>query len=500
MGSPAGAARAAIIAPAARGTRCRPRPVRPWRTLTGVERDGGESRLEGKPRTRGTVLQVAEVVQGGDGLARPEDGPVVFLPDAAPGDRVLAELSPTRKGRRTGRILEVVVPGPDRRTPPCPSAGRCGGCQWQHLTEEGQASAVEAQLATALRRIGGLELASVELLPCARPVPATGYRQRARLHADAARSVPVLGFHGASSRRVEPIDSCAVLRPELESLRCGVQAWLPRLRSLVPDAHRVEVQLDLPADDAATARCTLRSRRDTGTSRLRAAAEDLLRTVGDPLRSCELVARGSASRSGARALAGAAAIPHRSGPLEAPERWPAFHSPGGFLQASREGAAWLVSRVARHVQGAQGGGTRALELHAGSGTFTLPLAAACASTCSVERQPRARANARSALVEAGLSAEVLGGDAAVALERLVAEGRRFDLVVLDPPRTGARAEAALLGRTGARRVIYVSCDAPTLARDLAVLSASGFRLVSAEPALLFPQTAHFETIAVLDRE
>jgi 23S rRNA (uracil1939-C5)-methyltransferase len=166
-----------------------------------------------------------------------------------------------------------------------------------------------------------------------------------------------------------------------------------------------------------------------------------------------------------------------------------------FFQSNTVGAAGLVSLVLDRLQA--DGSDRVLDLFAGVGTFTLPLAAIAGAVVAIEGAGSSIRDLRVNLESAGLDAEVMPGDAA----RALAEAGHFDLAVVDPPRSGMTPQALkALVDTKARRICYVSCDTATLARDVKSLAEAGFRLTSATPVDLFPQTWHVETLAVLERQ
>lgn len=433
-------------------------------------------------------LRIEALTPGGDGIARPPDGPVVFVEGAAPGELVLAELDPARRGFRRARILEVLEPSPGRREPPCPEAGRCGGCGWQHLDEEAQARALEDVLRQALRRTGGFAEGDVEVEPARGAGEPLGYRRRARFLLDLAASPPRLGFRRRRSHAVHAVPACPVLEPELDDLREALAGTAPELARLLPGLRRAELGLDRVAAGRATA-CLVLPERVPAAAR-EAAAETLAGA------SPELAAVEVRDPAGIARI-GPARLPYRRGPAGEPERWPARHAPGGFLQASRAGNALLVERVLAACSPRPGLGV--LELFAGSGNFTLPLAAAGASVTAVEESAPALECCREALDEAGLDAELVAGDAAAVVAGLAAEGRRFDLVLLDPPRTGAKDCARALASLEPARIVSVSCDAATFARDAALLREAGYELRSAEPLVLFPQTPHLEIVGRLER-
>jgi 23S rRNA (uracil1939-C5)-methyltransferase len=437
------------------------------------------------------TLRIERLVAGGDGLAREPGKPVTFVPGTAPGDLVRAEVSGQGQLRR-GVVLEILEPGPGRRDAPCAEAGSCGGCPWMILTEAAQAEAAQDILESALRR-GGAAVADGAVRPALSLGEGGGRRQRMRLHLDLdARGSHRAGFLRPRTHDIHPAAACLALEPALETLRLAVTQALPSL-SRALGAGRAELAIDLPRDDAAAA--LLRCERGIPRDALLAALRELQRIA--PLEAL-------AAESGpTRVTLGSDAVGFRRGPVEDPLRWPAFVAPGGFLQASRDGNALLVSRVLAlaHDAGLRPG-ARVLELFAGSGNLTLPLAGAGFAVEASDADAAAVAWGRRAIAacEPALwpTPQMIARDAARHAREVAGADERFDAVVLDPPRTGARDVAALLPDV-TDLVLWVSCDAPTFARDAALMSKSGFVVQQAQPLLLFPGTAHFESVAVLRR-
>jgi 23S rRNA (uracil1939-C5)-methyltransferase len=390
-------------------------------------------------------LQAESIVHGGEALARYE-GRVVFLRGAAPGDLVEAEL--TGEGRfERARALRIVERGKARVDPPCPIVDRCGGCPVQQVTYEMQLAAKEELTANALERIGGFARGSYQL---ARIVPSPmqfHYRRRARMHRVAGK----WGFAGPEG--ATPVDECLLFEPLLQKLADAVRS------------------VDLPG---ATDLGLL-----SGESK---GAVDLRGNVRRPERLLDLPLVKGVTLEGA--VLGDPIIADR--PLANGARLRA--RPDTFAQANRAAVPLLQDEVLR----ALGGAASVLELFCGSGTLTLPLLGRHSVTAVESAGPSLSLLRRSA-DEAGLEVRLIAGDAAEVARSYTDP---VDAALLDPPRTGA---AAVMPELKAPRVVYVSCDAPTLARDGKLLAARGYQLVKAVPLDLFPQTAHFEIVATFER-
>jgi 23S rRNA (uracil1939-C5)-methyltransferase len=387
----------------------------------------------------GTIeLDITALAAGGDGIGRDASGRVTFVPRSAPGDRLRARIVHATSSFARAELIEVVTPGPARAVPPCPHfVGRCGGCQWQHVTRAEQLAAKHAIVAGALRKLDGLRIH-----PIGDPAPALGWRRRARFHVARGRA----GLYALGSVRVLPIDHCPQLEPALDAAYAVVSAATP------PDG---ELAL-LLAHDGRIAVATERAWR--GAARI----------VG---------------RAGiAGVLAGGA--PHGDVVLEIePGLWV---GPWGFAQASRAGNAALVAQVRAALGRGPG---RLLELYAGAGNFTRGFVADGWEVDATDAAAPARPPPG---FHVGPVQEVLAR-----AEGFGPAGGSWDAIVLDPPRTGAAEAIEGILRAAPRTIVYVSCDVATLARDAARLT--GYRASDAWPLDVMPETAHIEVVMRLAR-
>lgn len=397
-------------------------------------------------------LTIDELAAGGDGVGRDASGRVTFVPGTAPGDRVRVALVDERKSFARGTVRELISPSADRVEPRCGffAERSCGGCQWQHVAIEAQGRAKQAVVVSALRKL------SVEVAPLMAPVPAYQWRRRARLHwwvrpRRAERAL--IGFYAPRSERVTDIDECPQLLPALGAALTVVRAELAA--SLT---GRGEIDL------------------------LAGAGGDVVLRVRGP---CEPAA--VERLVGKPPIVGAALGKRRFGEARVELEGGVQVFASQFAQASAPGNEQLRALVAD----ACGDVTdqRVLELFAGGGNFTS-LFAAAAELVAVDNQ---------ALPPLQAPHRTRRGDAAEITRRLAQKQRRFDLVVLDPPRLGARNAMEPIAKLGPGRIVYVSCNPATLARDAAILVENGYAPVSAQAVDLMPQTAHVEVVMVLEK-
>lgn len=394
-------------------------------------------------------------------MARAPDGRVAFVRGAGPGDVVRARLTQVRKRHLRAVVEARLIDGPARVPRFCPRVDVCGGCPWQGVDAQVQGAALQAHVQRALDQATG---GPAPLLPLRAVAPHTAWRSTARLHWRDGR----LGYHRAGGDLFD-VPECPVLAPPLDALYAAAR------RRLLP-ALVGQGSLRLTgAPDAASG--TLAAFPEG------AAPPELARALA-ALVEAEPSCHGAAllDRFEARTFGDAV-------DLFGPERVP--HPAGTFVQAHQPGAQALVAEVVDRLRGAPA----VLELYAGSGGFTFPLAAAGLQVVAVESAPRAVEALRAAAAARGLADRVraLLGDAA----HLPTGPPRVALV--DPPRGGAAEAVAALHAAGVERLLYVACDPNTLARDVAWLVARGWRLEEGRCFDLFPHTGHVETWVDLRR-
>jgi len=415
-----------------------------------------------------STLRVESLAFGGDGLAR-VGGRAVFVPGTAPGDLARVEIGPPRAGALRGRLLEVLEPGAARVEPPCVHVRECGGCPWQHVSRPAQLAAKEQAVRDALRRIGGI------VDPPVRPIRDSplALRYRRRMHARLVGDG--WGFAERGSPRAVRVQSCLLVE---EAIERAANALAPALRAAAMPGGVRSFALDGDGRGGLAAHMELGS---PATAAVRARAARLLSAVPG-LRGVVLGGAGPAATVGDPVLVDA----DHEGLRVRPDL---------FAQANRLGARVLARETATTVEP----GASVLELFAGTGTLTLPLAARAGRLVASEGEGPSLELLRMALGEAGRPARLVAGAAARVAADLAAAGERFDHVVMDPPRAGARDLAALPARLGARRITYVSCDPATFARDAGLLAREGWTLSSASAFDLFPQTFHVELLGVFER-
>ena len=426
-------------------------------------------------------LTIESLAYGGAGVAHASDGIAVFVEGACPGDVVDAEVIERHPRHMVARTVSVLEPSADRVEPPCPYFGVCGGCQWQHISLGAQHDAKQRAVADALTRIGELDAAVAQLVPSPDDY---GYRNKVELTAAPSPSGPVVGFARLGTADILSIDECLLLPT---SARRAPRALRGAIRYL---AGRSETQIDrVSLRIATTGDIEVDVWTPPGAFPRQLGAKVLADAVGARTVT-RVIAKGpGAARDVVRVevLAGRGAWRERLG-----DDTYLVSAPSFFQVNTRTAVAMRA-----HVEELAAAAAPALvaDVYAGVGTFTLPLAR-LASTIAIEGSSHALGDLRRNLDAAALEADILPGDA----EHALADVGDVDVIVVDPPRSGLGNDAtrALLGANAAR-IVYVSCDPATLARDAAVLAREGYALISVMPFDLFPQTYHVETVACLSR-
>ena len=398
-----------------------------------------------------TTLEIDKLVYGGEGLARHEGG-VVFVPFVLPGETVDVEIASKSAGVLRGIEPEWISTSEDRTQPPCPVFAKCGGCHYQHMPHELECSYKVEILRETLRRIGGIQWD--DEIPTVRSEP-LGYRNRTQVHFARRGGMSQAGFLAPRSHRLVATDNCAINSPKLNELHRTVERlaadrrFPSSLKTLEFFTDEDRVQLNLPRRSGPLPRRFW----------MKSASVFGVEGPGLPLQ-------------------------YRCGE-------DVFQVSGhSFFQVNR----FLADRLAEQVA-AQCEGRLAVDLYAGVGLFTLPLARRFREVVAVDSSSSAMRDLRFNARRAECSIRAVHLDVDVFLDGF---SDQPDLIVADPPRTGlGAAVVSQIIRLAPPRLHLVSCDPATLARDLKLLLAGGFSLRHLTLVDLFPQTYHIETVAIL---
>jgi 23S rRNA (uracil1939-C5)-methyltransferase len=427
-------------------------------------------------------LMIEKLVYGGDGLARlPADqsgpGKTVFVPFSIDGEQVEVNIVEQKPGFARARLERVVKSSPDRVDPGCPYFSQCGGCHYQHANYAHQLKIKAAILLETLKRTAKIEL------PCEltiHPSPEWNYRNRTRLKVQAAPEF-ALGYYKIRSHDLLPIERCPISSPLIN--RAIAEIWVAGRAGNIPTEIR---EIELFADQAderllVEAYCGPGAARANGQQTAEKLAHILPQVAGVSV--FKTVSTNQLVEPKRLVSFGEAAFEYET-------KLARYRvSAGGFFQVNRFLIDELVGIVTDGVSG-----KLALDLYAGVGLFSTVLAKSFAQVIAVEASQTSHADLQeNALPEVKAvlaTAEQYLGQASV----------RPDLVVVDPPRGGLGEDVVRsLAKLDAPRMIYVSCDPSTLARDLRILVGLGYQILGAHLVDLFPQTYHIESVFHLTR-
>jgi 23S rRNA (uracil1939-C5)-methyltransferase len=395
------------------------------------------------------------MAHGGDALARHE-GKVIFVPYALPGEELLVELTEERAKYSRARLVEVLSPSPDRVEPRCPHFGTCGGCHWQHVAYERQLALREEVLRSQLKRIA--HLPDVPIRSAVAAADPWHYRNHVQLHVDEDGR---LGFMGIDGRSVIPIRECHIMHGLLWDIFSGLDIDFP-------DLERISLRAGISTGEQLVIL-------ETGGAQVPAVEVDV------PI-SCVLLLGDGTPVTYVGDSYIRESIAGRSFRISATS----------FFQANTSQTEHLVQIVARYLE--PRGTETLLDLYCGVGTLGLSMADRVSQVVGIDTNESAIADARFNAEEMSNVAFFEGNPE----ELLPSMEQSIDLAILDPPRTGVDREAlAALMAQRVPRVVYVSCDPATLARDVARMSEAGYELVEVQPVDMFPQTYHVEAVALL---
>lgn len=437
-------------------------------------------------------MRIESLAYGGDGVGHVADGRVAFVKGAFPGDVCIVDYVDTGDRFVRAKIDELLTPSPERVEVACPEAasGRCGGCPWAALAYEAQLRWKRQELMDALAHIAHMEPSEVEGLvgECVSSTREWHYRNKVEFEVglDVAGRF-ALGMH-AHGGGFTPLSSCMLCSEKLASAPKALTGAL-RYAAGKDDLgiERVGLRMSRRTKDVEIALWT-RTGRFPRARVAQVLGESLpVKNVG----VTRVLLKGMAKE---RKVAGVESLRGHGYWTEIVDGRTMLLSAPSFFQVNTPGAEALIRLVLEGLD--PNGLDYVLDLYSGAGTFTLPLAQAAQRVAAVESASSSVRDLRRNLERNDLFAEVIGGDAARELGSLGSP----DKIVVDPPRSGLGEKAiAALAASGAERIAYVSCNPTTLARDLARLQASGYRMRRITPVDLFPQTYHVENVAILTK-
>ena len=430
------------------------------------------------------------VTMEGVGIGR-VDGFAVFVPGALARERVRLHIIKVTPSYAVGKLLEVLAPSHHREVPLCPVYEKCGGCVLGHMSYARELRIKEEQVRNALTRLGGL--AEVSMQPIIGMDTPERYRNKGAFPFGMTEQGPAFGFYAPRSHRLVPVEDCLIEQRDVCRAVQAVKAWADRYQ--------------LPPYDERTGKGCLRHAvaRVTTSGELMA----VIVTRGELPHRKELVEALSFADSiywnrndkNTNVIFGDNfTLLHGKPTLRETLCGLEFEvSPRSFLQVNPLQTEKLYG-AALDLLDPKAGETVA-DVYCGIGTISLLLAKRAGRVVGIEVVPEAVENARENAVRNGIeNASFLCAPAEEALPKLVSEGQRIDCLTVDPPRKGCDPAVidAILS-SGARRMVYVSCNPATLARDVKILTAGGFTVQAVQPVDMFPRCGHVETVVLMSK-
>lgn len=438
---------------------------------------------------------VTDYTAEGQGVAHIE-GCAVFIPNAIAGERVQVRVEKAQKTWAAGKIVTILEKSPHRVNRECPVAKLCGGCDFWHMDYEEETRLKAERVKTCLNRIGGESLEEVPILSAP---TCYGYRNKAQYPVAVKKGKACAGFFRAGTHDVVEMDRCRILPEEADTVKEIVVDYVNQFHISVYDetAHKGLLRHIYVRRGAVSGQVLV-----------------CLVINGEQLPKAEILIQRLKKVKGFTTLV--LSVNKKKGNAVLGDRFLTLYGPGyiedtlcglsfrlsprSFYQVNHTQAQRLYALAISQAQITKS--DTVLDLYCGVGTITLIMAKAAGKVIGVEVIPQAVEDARDNAARNGiLNAEFLCGDAGEAALKLEGQGIHPDVVVVDPPRKGLNGDAIeAIQRMSPRRLVYVSCDPATLARDAAALKERGYRLETVQAADLFPRCSHVETVVLLTRQ
>ncbi len=443
------------------------------------------------------TLTVNGLGSSGEGVGKYE-GFTVFVKGALPEEEVRVTITLVKKSYAVGAMEEIVKASAERVEPACPVYKECGGCQLQHLSYKGQLECKRQQVQDALTRIGHLNLEALPVLGAAEP---WSYRNKMQFPAAAdAEGVLQIGCYATATHSVVDTDACMISKEANNAIMKTVRTWMQHYNISAYDektgkglVRHIMGRVGVHSGEVMAVIITSGydiPHRGVLIEWLKRHVPGLVSVVQNINKKQTNVVMGSKTR----VLYGPESIKDSLGSLS-------FHiSAQAFFQVNSEQAEKLYNKALEFA--ALSGKETVVDVYCGTGTISLYLARHAKQVYGIEIVAPAIENAKKNAEENKCAnAEFICGDAAVELPKLLAGGVRPDVLVVDPPRAGCEQKVlAAIAEVQPERVVYVSCNPASLARDLAFMEQHGYKAIVAQPVDMFPMTSHVETVVLLGRK
>ena len=435
---------------------------------------------------------ITDYTSEGQGVAHIE-GCAVFIPNAICGEKVTVRIEKAQKTWAAGKMVEILERSPHRINRACPVAKLCGGCDFHHMDYQEETRLKAERVRNCLNRIGGERL---EQIPILAAEDQTCYRNKAQYPVSSRKGKAFAGFFKAGTHQVVENQRCLILPEEMDQVKDTVIAWMNENKVSAYDeiAHTGLVR-HIYVRRGPVSKQVLVCLAINGRSipKEKALIEKLIKIPG-----FTTVVLSVNTKKGNTVLGDEFITLYGPGYIEDTLCGLNFRlSPRSFYQVNHAQAQRLYEAAIEQAEITKK--DTVLDLYCGVGTITLAMAKAAGKVIGVEVVPQAVADAKDNAKRNGIeNAEFFCGDAGQAALELEKQGIQADVVVVDPPRKGLNADTIeALARFAPRRIVYVSCDPATLARDVALLKERGYQVKNAQAADLFPRCSHVESIVCL---
>ena len=437
-------------------------------------------------------LTITALSNDGNGIGH-IDGMAVFVPGAAAGDTLKIKIVKVQKNLAYGKIEQIITPSSARMAPTCPVYDKCGGCTFLHLTYEEELRLKGQRVEDALRRIGGFDISIAPAHPSTRE----GYRNKAQFPVTTVRGKTRFGFYRSRSHDVVPCEGCLIQSESANALAAAVCRWMDESKALPYDeitGKGLIRHIYVRNGKYGCHLCII------ATSAKLPKLQTLIDYAQDAAPDLEGIVVNVNSQKTNKILGDTCKTLWGKDRLTDDLLGLKFElSPMSFYQVNHTQAENLYTKALEYADLQET--DLALDLYCGVGTITLLLAQRCKQAVGNEIIPQAVDNANENAARNGIdNVRFILGDAGKVSETLLNEGLRPDVIVCDPPRKGMdQLTIDSISAMDPKRVVYVSCDPASLARDAALMAQKGFKLLKAEAFDMFPGTANVETVALFER-
>ena len=440
--------------------------------------------------------EITGLTAEGAGVTR-IDGQVVFVPGVIPGETCEIKIDHVGRTCAYGSLVRVMEASPHRVEPECPYFGRCGGCVFWHMDYACELKQKKRRVQDALSRIGGVNFPDLQITGSE---SIYGYRNKVQFPVQAQNGKPIAGFYRAGSHAVIAIADCKIQPESANRAREAVLRWMEKENIAAYDERTHtgvvrHIYLRAASKDPKVLLCLIVN------GKTLAKKEALVRTIREQVPEVSGIVINYNTKKSNVILGDRFEALTGDGALEDTLLGLTFRlSPAAFYQVNHDQAERLYE-TAIEFAGLRGEET-ALDLYCGSGTITLCLARHVKKVYGVEIVDAAIRDAKENAARNGISnAEFFCADAGEAAAKFARDGIKPDVIVIDPPRKGVSEDViAAMAQMAPARIVYVSCDPATLARDVARLREKGYEARKAHCFDLFPRCAHVETVVLLSRE